>query len=103
MKTGFKLALITLPIAAIGAAILGYIVVNTPPPERIALAERANAVRVIAAERLSFTPSVTGFGVVVPERTFEAVAEVVGRSEFVNPVRRPFTWVPPCGVGIRFT
>ena len=50
MKSGFKLILITLPIAAIGMGILAYVVSNSPPPARVEISERANAVRVITAE-----------------------------------------------------
>ncbi len=103
MKTGFKLALITLPIAAIGAAVLGYIVVNSPPPERIELAERASAVSVMTAERLSVTPSITGFGIVAPERTFEAVAEVGGRIQYVNPALRDGQILPTGSVLLRLS
>ncbi|EPX77177.1 efflux RND transporter periplasmic adaptor subunit [Litoreibacter arenae] len=103
MKTGFKLALITLPIAAIGAAVLGYVLVNSPPPERIELAERASAVRVMTAERLLVTPSITGFGVVTPERAFEAVAEVGGRIEYVNPALRDGQILPAGSVLLRLS
>ncbi len=85
MKTGFKLALITLPIAAIGVGILAFVVSNSPPPARIELAERASAVRVITAERQAIVPTIVGFGLVSPARTFEAIAEVGGTIEYVNP------------------
>ncbi|MCB1366468.1 MAG: hypothetical protein KDK00_01785 [Rhodobacteraceae bacterium] len=85
MKTGFKLALITLPIAAIGAGILAYVVSTSPPPGRIDIAERAVAVRVITAEITEITPALVGFGVVAPARTFEAIAQIGGTVEYVNP------------------
>ncbi len=85
MKTGFKLVLITLPIAAIGAGVLAFFVSNSPPPARIELAERAYAVRVISAETHAITPTFIGFGLVSPARTFEAIAEVGGIVEYVNP------------------
>ena len=88
MKTGFKLALITLPIAAVGAGILAFTVSNSLPPERIELAERATAVRTISAEIAEITPTITGFGLVSPARIFEAIAEVGGIVEYVNPALR---------------
>ena len=88
MKPGFKMALITLPITAIGAGILAFIVSHSAPPERIALAERASAVRVIVAKTQSITPAFVGFGVVAPARTFEAIAEVGGVVEYMNPALR---------------
>jgi len=88
MKTGLKLVLITLPLAAIGFGILAYVVSSSPPPERLEVAERATAVRVITAQSRSVTPYITGFGIVAPERTFEAIAEVGGRIDYVNPALR---------------
>jgi multidrug efflux system membrane fusion protein len=85
MKSGFKLILITLPLTAIGVGILGFVISNKPPPERIEIAERAVAVRVVTAQTRSVTPAITGFGIVSPERTFEAIAEVGGRIDYVNP------------------
>lgn len=85
MKSGFKLLLITLPLAAIGVGILGYVISSSKPPERIEIAERATAVRVITAQTRPVTPAITGFGIVAPERTFEAIAEVGGRIDYVNP------------------
>ncbi|WP_289043106.1 hypothetical protein [uncultured Aliiroseovarius sp.] len=85
MKTGLKLALITLPIALVGAAILAYVVANRAPPERIDLAERASAVRVTTAKVREITPTVIGFGVVTPARTFQAITQVGGTVDYVNP------------------
>ncbi|WP_022705118.1 efflux RND transporter periplasmic adaptor subunit [Pseudorhodobacter ferrugineus] len=85
MKPGFKLILITLPLAAIGVGILGFVISSSKPPERVEVSERAIAVRVITAQTRAVTPSITGFGIVAPERTFEAIAEVGGRIDYVNP------------------
>lgn len=101
MKTGFKLVLITLPIAAMGAGILAFVVSNRPPPARIELAERAYAVRVIAAETHTITPTYTGFGLVTPARTFEAIAEVGGIVEYVNPALRDGQILPAGSVLVR--
>ncbi|WP_298571139.1 hypothetical protein [uncultured Aliiroseovarius sp.] len=101
MKTGFKLALITLPIAAIGAGILAYVVSTSPPPERSTLAERSAAVRVIPADSRSLVPTLTGFGLVTPQRTFDAIAEVGGRVEYVNPGLRGGQILPAGAVLLR--
>ena len=85
MRSGLKLALITLPLALVGGGILAFIISRSPPPERTALAERATAVRVIVAQKQAVTPLLTGYGIVNPARTFEAVAEVGGTAEYVNP------------------
>lgn len=101
MKSGFKLPLVTLPIAAIGAGVLAYIVATSPPPERIALAERATAVRVINAENTQITPMISGFGIVAPVRTFEAIAEVGGTVDYVNPALRDGQILPAGAVLLR--
>lgn len=85
MRSGLKLALVTLPLALVGFGILAFIVARNPPPERNELAERATAVRVIVAQSQAVAPLLTGYGVVSPARTFEAIAEVGGTAEYVNP------------------
>lgn len=84
MKNGLKLVLITLPIMLIGVAFLAFVVINRPAPERIALAERATAVRVILAQSQPVAPLASGFGIVRPTRTYEAIAQVGGTAEYVN-------------------
>lgn len=86
MRSGLKLLLITLPLALIGVGFVAYVVSNSPPPERTELAERASAVRVIRVQEQSVTPQVTGFGLVRPARTYEAIAQVAGTAEYVNPM-----------------
>lgn len=85
MKNALKLVFVTLPLVAVGAGVLAYIVATKPPPERIALAERATPVRVITARTQTVTPSIVGFGLVNPSRTFEAIAQVGGTVDYVNP------------------
>ncbi|MCP5036843.1 MAG: efflux RND transporter periplasmic adaptor subunit [Rhodobacteraceae bacterium] len=85
MRNGLKLVLITLPLVAIGAGILAYIVKTSPPPERKPLAERASVVRAIVAESQPIAPQIVGFGLVSPARTYEAIAQVGGSIEWVNP------------------
>lgn len=85
MKSGFKLVFITLPIAAIGAGVLAYMVATNPPPAQLELAERTIPVRIIETKIQPVTPKVTGFGLVAPARSFEAIAQVGGTVEYVNP------------------
>jgi multidrug efflux pump subunit AcrA (membrane-fusion protein) len=103
MKSGFKLILVTLPLAAIGVGILAYVISTSPPPERVEIAERATAVRVITAQTRSVTPAITGFGIVAPERTFEAIAEVGGRIDYVNPGLRDGQILPAGDVLFRLS
>ncbi|MEN8896696.1 MAG: hypothetical protein ABF248_11500 [Yoonia sp.] len=103
MKTGFKLALVTLPLAAVGAGILAFVVSTSPPPERIELTERATAVRTISAEIAAITPTITGFGLVSPARAFEAIAEVGGIVEYVNPALRDGQILPAGSVLLRLS
>ncbi|MCK0126262.1 hypothetical protein MWU76_17865 [Gelidibacter sp. F2691] len=103
MKTGFKLALITLPIAAIGAGILALVVSNSPPPERVELAERANTVSIVTAETRSIIPKILGFGVVAPAHTFDAIAEVGGTVDYVNPRLRDGQILPEGAVLLRLS
>lgn len=103
MKNGFRLILVTLPIAAIGVGILAFVVSNSPPPERIELTERASPVRVITAETQTIVPAITGFGVVTPARTFEAIAEVGGRVDDVNPALRDGQILPAGAILLRLS
>jgi multidrug efflux pump subunit AcrA (membrane-fusion protein) len=103
MRSGFKLALITLPIAAIGAGVLVFVLVTSPPPARHVPEERANAVRMIEAETLSVAPTVIGFGLVAPERRFEAIAEVGGMVAHVHPGLRDGQILPAGAVLVRLS
>ncbi|MBV1868317.1 MAG: hypothetical protein KUG69_10500 [Marinosulfonomonas sp.] len=103
MKNGFKLLLITLPIAAVGAGILAFVISNKAPPERIELIERANAVRVITAEIHTIAPTVIGFGLVTPARTFDAIAAVAGLVEYVSPELRNGQILPAGTVLLRLS
>ena len=85
MRSGLKLLLITAPIIALGAGVLAYVIATAAPPERIPLAERATPVRVITAQTLAVAPRVVGFGLVRPAHTYEAIAQVGGTVEHVNP------------------
>ncbi|HHS94899.1 MAG TPA: efflux RND transporter periplasmic adaptor subunit [Rhodobacterales bacterium] len=85
MRNGFKLALITLPIIALGAGYLAYTVKTKAPPARIEAHERALPVRVITARRGTPAPRVRGYGLVAPAETFEAIAQVGGTVAWINP------------------
>ena len=103
MNKVLKLGLITLPIAAIGAGILAFVVSNSAPPARIELAERAYTVRVITAETMDITPSAVGFGLVTPARTFSAIAEVSGTVEYLHPDLRDGQILPAGAVLLRLS
>lgn len=103
MNKVLKLGLITLPIAAIGAGILAFVVANSQPPARIELAERAHAVRVITAQSTEITPSAVGFGLVTPARTFAAIAEVSGTVEYLHPDLRDGQILPSGAVLLRLS
>lgn len=103
MNKVIKLGLITLPIAAIGAGILAFVVSNSPPPARVELAERAYAVRVITVQTTEITPSAVGFGLVTPARTFAAIAEVSGTVEYLHPDLRDGQILPAGAVLLRLT
>lgn len=85
MRSILKLGLITIPLIAVGVGILAFMIATSPPPERMALTERATAVRVIVARSAPVTPTVKGFGLANPARTYEAIAQVGGTVEYVNP------------------
>lgn len=103
MKSGLKLILITLPILLIGVGVLFYIVSTSPPPEQIPLAERATAVRVITARNQAVAPRLTGFGVVQPSRTYEAITQVGGTAEYVNPSLQKGEILPAGAVLLRLS
>lgn len=85
MRNGLKIALVTLPIIALGAGFLAYSIKTKAPPARIEASERAFAVRVVTARRGEITPVVRGYGLVAPAETFEAIAQVGGPVAWVNP------------------
>lgn len=103
MKSGFKLVFVTLPILAIGAGVLAYMVATSPPPERIALTERATPVRVIIARTQAVTPRIVGFGLINPARTYEAISQVGGTVEYVNPDLRKGAILPAGAVLVRLS
>lgn len=85
MRNSLKFVLITLPVIAIGAGFLGYKIKTKAPPAQIVVSERVTDVRVVPAMAGSVSPRVRGYGLVAPARTFEAIAQVSGRVDWVNP------------------
>jgi RND family efflux transporter MFP subunit len=77
--------LLFIPPILIGIAVLYYMASGREPPERKPPAERARAVRVIAAEPVRLVPRVTGFGSVYPGTVWSAIAQVAGEAVFVHP------------------
>lgn len=76
---------VAVPLAAIGAGGLAYFATTSPPPERTKLTERTAKVRVINARTQAVTPSIVGFGVINPARTYKAISQVGGTVENVKP------------------
>ncbi len=103
MRPGLKLVLVTLPIIAFGAGILAYVIAIGAPPERIPLTERATSVRVIIAQTHAVPPRLVGFGLVRPSRTFEAIAQVSGTVEYINPTLQKGAILPAGAVLLRIS
>ncbi|MBV0913815.1 efflux RND transporter periplasmic adaptor subunit [Anianabacter salinae] len=81
--------LLILPPVIAGFAVIYWATANRLQPETRDISERAVPVSYIVAETRSFVPRVTGFGVVEPGRSWNAVAQVQGRivdlhTEFVR-------------------
>ncbi len=85
MKPVFRLLAITLPLVGIGLAFLALVVANRPLPGRVEIAERALPVRIIRAADTGLPVRVRAYGLVRPGRVFEAIAQVGGRAEWVDP------------------
>lgn len=103
MKSGFKLLLVTLPIALTGLGFLVYTVKNKPGADRIEIAERVTAVRVVRVKNQSVAPRASGFGLVEPARTFDAIAQVGGTAEYVNPLLKKGDILPAGAVILRLS
>ncbi len=103
MKTGLKLIFITLPLVLLGVGFLAYTIINKKPPERINVSERATAVRIIVTEPSAVAPKATGYGLVNPARTYEAIAQVGGTAEYVNPLLKKGAILPAGSVLLRLS
>jgi multidrug efflux pump subunit AcrA (membrane-fusion protein) len=103
MKKWLKLILLTLPIALAGVAFLAYTVANRPTPQQNPLAERVTSVRVIVAKTREISPQATGFGLVRPARTYEAIAQVGAVADYVNPALEKGAILPAGAVLVRLS
>lgn len=103
MRPVLKLILITVPVVVAGAFVLGNIIANKAPPVKVELAERATTVRVIEARVLPVSPELTGYGLVAPSRTYEAIAQVGGTAEYVNPALAKGEILPEGSVLLRLS
>jgi RND family efflux transporter MFP subunit len=103
MRSGLKLLFIALPLTLTGVGFLAYTVTNKAPPARAELAERATAVRVISAKSVEIIPQISGFGLVKPARTYEAIAQVGGTADYVNPALRKGAILPAGTVLLRLS
>jgi len=101
MKSTWKLLFVTGPLTLIGVAGLGYIMMHRAPPPRNPLAERATAVRVIIAQPQPFVPRITGYGVVAPLHSYQAIARVAATAEYVNPGLKKGAILPAGAVLLR--
>ncbi len=103
MKIGLKLIFITLPLVLLGVGFLAYTIINKKPPERVEISERATAVRIIVTEPSAVSPQATGYGLVNPARTYEAIAQVGGTAEYVNPLLKKGAILPAGSVLLRLS
>ncbi|MCF6343639.1 MAG: HlyD family efflux transporter periplasmic adaptor subunit [Devosiaceae bacterium] len=101
MRAGFKLLLITLPIIALGAAFLAYNINNKTPPLQKEAIEHAVAVRVIKATNSTISAMASGFGIIMPERNYEAIAQVSGAAKYVSPLLKKGNILPKGTVLVR--
>lgn len=77
--------LLWLPPVIAGFAVIYWATANRSQPEIRDIAERAVPVAYMVAETRSFVPRVTGFGIVEPGRSWNAVAQVQGRIVELHP------------------
>jgi len=101
MKAGLKLLLITLPIVLVGVGFVAFTIAKKPAPAQEIIAERAVAVRIIEASKTRIPPRASGFGLVTPARSYEAIAQVSGTAEYVNPLLKKGDILPEGAVVIR--
>lgn len=82
-----------LPVG-MAAAVFALAMQRSQPPVQAPVAERATTVRVMDVKPVKFVPSVTGFGTVEPEKTWDAVAQVSGRIVYAHPNLRSGAILP---------
>lgn len=103
MKPGFKLPLVTLPLILLGVGFVAYTIATKPAPEQISAQERATAVRVITASKSALAPVAIGFGLVTPARSYQAIPQVSGTAEYVNPMLKKGDILPEGAVLLRLS
>jgi len=101
MRSGIKLVFGTLPLILLGGAFIAFTIVTKPAPAQVESSERAVAVRFITAVKASVAPQASGFGLVAPARTYEAIAQVTGTAEYVNPLLKRGEILPKGALLIR--
>lgn len=85
MKNVLRLIFLTLPPILAGAAIIAYFVINKPPPKQAPIEERSIHVRVIEVAPGEVMPTVIGYGVVRPAKTWNGISQVGGKVIYVHP------------------
>ncbi|VAW19328.1 hypothetical protein MNBD_ALPHA11-1630, partial [hydrothermal vent metagenome] len=103
MKIVVKLLLMTLPIVALGVGFVALTISNKPAPVQEELAERAVSVRVIEARFAAIAPQASGFGLIAPARTYEAIAQVTGTILYINPLLRKGDILPEGALLVRLS
>ncbi len=103
MKPIVKLIVITVPVVVAAALVLGNIIANKTPPARVELRERVTVVRVIEAQKMAVRPRLSGFGLVAPSRTYEAISQVGGTADYVNPALRKGEIIPEGALLLRLS
>ena len=93
----------TLPLVLAGVAFLFWSISQKTPPERLKLAERATAVRVIIANKQPVVPQARGYGHVKPARTWEAITQVGGTADYVHPELKKGTFLSKDTVLLRLS
>lgn len=103
MKAGFKLIFVTLPLVLAGVGFVAYTVANKPAPEQVKAAERATSVRVVTLQAAHVSPMVSGFGLVEPGRSYQAISQVGGTAEYINPLLKKGDILPEGAVLLRLS
>lgn len=103
MRNAFKLALMTVPFVAMGVGFIAYTISTKAPPAQREIAEHAVPVRVIVARKTAIAPKVSGFGLIAPARSYEAIAQVSGTTEYVNPLLKKGDILPEGSVLVRLS
>ncbi len=103
MKVIFKIVLMTVPFIAMGVGFVAYTIATKPEPAQTEIAERAIAVRFVTASATDISPRASGFGVIAPARSYEAIAQVTGTVEYVNPMLKRGEILPADAVLVRLS